>query len=76
MVARNIFDMGLKSFGTELQYVLKYLDFLTSTNDDNNTRVVFEKVLADDNGLSPENALRVWNRSKPKIPNPNPGTGV
>ena len=56
MVARNIFDMGLKKFGTEIQYVLKYLEFLTSTNDDNNTRVVFEKVLADDNGL------QVWNK--------------
>jgi len=62
VVARNIFDRGLKTFGTELQYVLKYLDFLTSTNDDNNTRVVFEKVLSDENGLSQQHALQVWNK--------------
>ena len=63
VVARNIFELGLKEgLGSELQYVLKYLEFLTSTNDDNNTRVAFEKVLSDDNGLSPQHALQVWNK--------------
>ena len=62
LVARNIFDMGLKQFSHEIQYIDKYLDFLSSTNDDNNTRVVFEKVLADDNGLASDALLRVWNK--------------
>jgi len=59
---RNIFDKGLKSFGSEIQFVLKYLDFVTTTNDDINTRVIFEKVLSDDNGLSSQHALLVWNK--------------
>jgi cleavage stimulation factor subunit 3 len=37
-VARNVFDMGLKQHGSELNYVLSYVDFLMTLNDDNNTR--------------------------------------
>ena len=28
LVARNVFDMGLKKFGTEIQFVLKYLGIM------------------------------------------------
>jgi hypothetical protein len=37
-VARNVFDMGLKQHGSEVNYVLSYVDFLMTLNDDNNTR--------------------------------------
>ncbi len=31
----------------QVPFILQYLDFLSSFNDDNNTRVVFEKVPSD-----------------------------
>ena len=61
-VARNIFEMGLKHYSCEVEFVLQYLDFLASFNDDNNTRVVFEKVLADENSLDRQQALLIWDR--------------
>eukprot|EP00293_Proteomonas_sulcata_P000262 CAMPEP_0184324028 /NCGR_PEP_ID=MMETSP1049-20130417/133262_1 /TAXON_ID=77928 /ORGANISM="Proteomonas sulcata, Strain CCMP704" /LENGTH=404 /DNA_ID=CAMNT_0026645681 /DNA_START=122 /DNA_END=1336 /DNA_ORIENTATION=- len=61
-VARNVFEKGLEHYGTEVSYILNYLDFLIALNDDNNTRVVFEKVLAEDNGLDSSQALQIWNR--------------
>ena len=62
-VARNVFEMGLKHYGTEVPYVLQYLDWLMTFNDtDNNTRVVFEKVLSEENGLDKQQALVVWDR--------------
>lgn len=42
--------------------MLSYVDFLTSLNDDNNTRVLFEKVLADDTGLDRGQTLDIWDR--------------
>ncbi|KAJ1485061.1 hypothetical protein T484DRAFT_2464210 [Baffinella frigidus] len=54
--------MGLKHHGTQVEFVTHYLDFLTTFNDDNNTRVVFEKVLSEDNGLDKQQALVIWDR--------------
>ncbi|GAM23800.1 hypothetical protein SAMD00019534_069750 [Acytostelium subglobosum LB1] len=44
--ARDIFELGLKKFSTEIPYVHFYVDFLTNLNEDNNTRVLFEKILS------------------------------
>ena len=51
--------MGLKHHCGEIKYVLAYVDFLMTLNDDNNTRVLFEKVLADDAGLDRQQSLEV-----------------
>ncbi len=42
--ARNIFESGLKKYGTQVGFILTYIDFLIQLNDDNNTRALFEKV--------------------------------
>lgn len=36
-VASRIFEKGLESFGDEIEFVLRYLGFLISVNDDNST---------------------------------------
>jgi cleavage stimulation factor subunit 3 len=33
-IAMNVFEHGLKTFGDDVNYVLRYLDFLIVTNDD------------------------------------------
>lgn len=33
-VATNVFELGLKLFSEEVDYVVRYLDFLISINDD------------------------------------------
>ena len=44
-VAIRIFDLGLKKYGDDPEYACAYVDFLSHLNEDNNTRVVFERVL-------------------------------
>ena len=39
-VASRIFEKGLEFFGEEVDYVLRYLGFLISVNDDNSERVL------------------------------------
>uniref|UniRef100_A0A914X8Q0 Suppressor of forked domain-containing protein n=1 Tax=Plectus sambesii TaxID=2011161 RepID=A0A914X8Q0_9BILA len=60
-VAMRVFDMGLKKFGDEPDYALAYVDFLSHLNEDNNTRVVFERILTS--GTMPaEKSLEIWER--------------
>ncbi|OCF36522.1 hypothetical protein I316_01772 [Kwoniella heveanensis BCC8398] len=42
-VAIRIFELGLKLFSEEVEYVIKYLQFLLSVNDDTNARALFER---------------------------------
>ncbi|WWD10146.1 hypothetical protein V865_008280 [Kwoniella europaea PYCC6329] len=42
-VAIRIFELGLKLFSDEVDYVIKYLQFLLSVNDDTNARALFER---------------------------------
>ncbi|OWZ63165.1 mRNA 3'-end-processing protein RNA14 [Cryptococcus neoformans] len=42
-VAIRIFELGLKQFSEDVDYVIKYLQFLLSINDDNNARALFER---------------------------------
>ena len=37
-VASRIFERGLDSFGEEIDYVLRYLSFLISINDENSKK--------------------------------------
>ncbi|WWC61133.1 uncharacterized protein I303_103712 [Kwoniella dejecticola CBS 10117] len=42
-VAIRIFELGLKLFSEDVEYVIKYLQFLLSINDDTNARALFER---------------------------------
>ncbi|TMW66509.1 hypothetical protein Poli38472_004274 [Pythium oligandrum] len=58
-IALKIFELGLKKYIHEPDYVLCYLDFLGHLNDDNNMRSLFEKVLAV---MPPELSRPIWDR--------------
>jgi len=60
-VAIRIFDLGLKSFGSDVDYTLAYTDFLSHLNEDNNTRVVFERIL-NSGQLTSEKAVGIWDQ--------------
>jgi cleavage stimulation factor subunit 3 len=60
-VACKIFELGLKKYASEPSYVLAYIDFFSQLNDENNTRVLFERVLSGAH-LSDSDALAVWDR--------------
>ncbi|KAI6184025.1 Suf domain-containing protein [Aphelenchoides bicaudatus] len=60
-VAIRIFDLGLKTFGGDPDYTLIYTNFISHLNEDNNTRVVFERILNSDQ-LSPEKAIDIWDQ--------------
>ncbi|PLW18409.1 hypothetical protein PCANC_08861 [Puccinia coronata f. sp. avenae] len=58
-VATKVFDLGLKSFSEDVNYVLQYLDFLITLNDDSNARALFEKTVSK---IPPESARPLWRR--------------
>lgn len=58
-VAHNIFELGMKKYGDNTDYVLQYLEYKIHLNDDNNTRVLFERIL---NSLSKENCRVIMSR--------------
>lgn len=60
-IAFRIFELGLKRFGGSPEYVMCYIDYLSHLNEDNNTRVLFERVLSS-GGLTPSSSVEVWNR--------------
>lgn len=60
-VAFKIFELGLKKYGDCPEYVLSYIDYMSHLNEDNNTRVLFERVLSS-NQLAPEKSLEIWRR--------------
>lgn len=47
-IACKIFELGLKKFQHEANYILSYIDFLSHLNEENNIRVLFERVLSSD----------------------------
>ncbi|RKP09201.1 hypothetical protein THASP1DRAFT_14564, partial [Thamnocephalis sphaerospora] len=55
-VAGRVFELGLKSFG-DAEYVREYLAYLIRTNDDNNTRALFERTI---HTLPTEKADPTW----------------
>lgn len=60
-VAFRIFDLGLRKFSASPEFILAYLDYLSHLNEDNNTRVLFERVLTAGT-LEPRDSLEVWNK--------------
>ncbi|XP_051824428.1 cleavage stimulation factor subunit 3-like [Antechinus flavipes] len=59
LVAFKIFELGLKKYGDIPEYVLAYIDYLSHLNEDNNTRVLFERVLTS-GSLPPEKSGEIW----------------
>ncbi|KAF7493188.1 Cleavage stimulation factor subunit 3 [Sarcoptes scabiei] len=60
-ISCKIFELGLKKFLHEPNFILAYIDFLSHLNEENNIRVLFERVLSGD-ALSPEKSLEIWNK--------------
>ncbi|KAL3882786.1 hypothetical protein ACJMK2_029149 [Sinanodonta woodiana] len=60
-IALKIFELGLKKFGGDPEYVLAYIDFMSHLNEDNNTRVLFERVLSSGQ-IPPEKSIEIWSR--------------
>ncbi|KAG0697093.1 hypothetical protein DFH29DRAFT_165718 [Suillus ampliporus] len=58
-VASRIFEKGLETYGDEIEFVLRYLGFLISVNDENNARALFERVIT---AFPPERARPLWER--------------
>ena len=61
IVCFRIFDLGLRKFSSSTEFILAYLDYLSHLNEDNNTRVLFERVLTAGT-LEPRDSLEVWNK--------------
>ena len=57
-VAKNIFELGLKSFLKETEYVLEYANFLVSQGDVSNARTLYERALTVVQG---DDARIMWN---------------
>ncbi|KXN88352.1 mRNA 3'-end-processing protein RNA14 [Leucoagaricus sp. SymC.cos] len=58
-VASRIFEKGLDTFSGEVDFVLRYLSFLISVNDENNARALFERVIPT---FAPDRARQLWER--------------
>ncbi|KZT74626.1 Suf-domain-containing protein [Daedalea quercina L-15889] len=58
-VANRIFEKGMESFSDEAEFVLRYLGFLISINDENNARALFERVIGT---FPPDKARPLWER--------------
>ncbi|GAA6008673.1 hypothetical protein JCM11491_003391 [Sporobolomyces phaffii] len=58
-VATNVFELGLKLFSKEPEYVLRYLEFLLQQNNANNARALFERTVAL---IEPAKAKKIWDR--------------
>ncbi|XP_053209017.1 cleavage stimulation factor subunit 3-like [Panonychus citri] len=60
-VACKIFELGLKRYGNNADYISSYIDFLAAQNEENNARVLFERVLTS-HTLDQTDSLKIWNR--------------
>lgn len=60
-IACKIFEIGLKKPHIICaDYILSYIHFMNSLNEENNTRVLFERVLTTYN-LDPKDTVEIWN---------------
>ena len=59
-IAFNIFNLGLKKYGQNVDYILAYIDYMTHLNEDHNTRVLFERVLSPDNSIPKQFQPTIW----------------
>ncbi|KAK2147874.1 hypothetical protein LSH36_533g01063 [Paralvinella palmiformis] len=60
-VAFKIFELGLKKYGEFPEYVKAYVEFMSHVNEDNNTRVLYERVLGSGQ-LPADKQHEIWNR--------------
>lgn len=60
-IAYNIFNLGLKKHPQNVDYLLAYVDYMTHLNEDQNARVLFERILAGENSLAKESQVAIWN---------------
>ncbi|KAG8827959.1 mRNA 3'-end-processing protein rna14 [Serendipita sp. 399] len=58
-VAAKIFELGLRFFLSDVDYVVRYLNFLINKCDEANARALFERVVVS---LDPEKARPIWQR--------------
>lgn len=58
--ACKIFEAGLEKFNTCPDYILSYIHFMNSLNEENKTRVLFERVLTTCS-LQPNDTVEIWN---------------
>lgn len=59
-IACKIFEQGLKKFSNCPDYILSYIHFMNSLNEENKTRVLFERVLTTCS-LQPSDTIEIWN---------------
>jgi cleavage stimulation factor subunit 3 len=57
-VARRIYELGMKKFFESIEFIMEYINFLFQINDQNNLRVLFEKVLQNS---STNQVPEIWN---------------
>lgn len=60
IIACKIFELGLKKQMTCPDYILSYIHFMNSLNEENNTRVLFERVLTT-SSLDAKETIEIWN---------------
>lgn len=58
-VATKVFELALRTFGTDEHLVVRYLDYLIAINDDTNARAVFERTISS---VPVERARVIWDR--------------
>lgn len=59
-VAFKIFELGMKKYMDQPEYAIAYIEFLIHLNEDNNTRVLFERILSANSGA--EKSLELWDK--------------
>ncbi|CAF1144036.1 unnamed protein product [Adineta ricciae] len=59
-IAFNIFNLGLKKYSQNIDYILAYIDYMTHLNEDHNARVLFERVLSPDNPTAKQSQPVIW----------------
>ena len=59
-IACNIFNLGLKKYPQHVDYILAYVDYMTHLNEDQNARVLFDGLLAQEQGISNESQVPIW----------------
>lgn len=55
----KILDLGMKKFSDNPKYILAYLEFLAHKNEDNNTRVLFEKAISS---MTQDKTSEIWEK--------------
>ncbi|VDD75299.1 unnamed protein product [Mesocestoides corti] len=60
-VGHKIFELGMKRFAGNPDFVLCYVDYMSHLNEDNNTRVLFERALGSEQ-IPTDRARSIWAR--------------